>query len=78
MHASDEGESSEFRPVEANSWVEVVSVQMKRGTEKVGSIDDDGSREVVRILMIVGFGSREHDIVVVSFFEDRFGEAAVD
>ena len=52
MHASDEGESSEFRPVEANSLMEVVSVQTKLGTEKVRSPDDDRSREIVMILIL--------------------------
>ena len=52
MHARDAGECSESRLVEADSWVEVVSVQMKRGTEKVRSPDDDRSREIVMILML--------------------------
>ena len=51
-HARDEGECSEFHPVESNSPVEVVSVQMKRGTEKVRSPNDDRSREMVMILMV--------------------------
>ena len=76
IHAREKSACSEFQLVEANSRVEVVSVQMKRGTEKVRSPDDDRSREIVMILMLLS-------VILVNMTvaelvcEDRFGDAAV-
>ena len=76
MHAIDEGGCSEFQLVEANSRVEVVSVQMKRGTEKVRSPDDDRSREILMILILLSMILV--NMTVAEFVcEDTFGDAAV-
>ena len=72
----ERAQGTEFQMVEANSRVEVVSVQMKRGTEKVRSPDDDGSREIVVFLMLCSV-ILVNMTVAELFCEDRFGGAAV-
>ena len=76
MHTRDEGECSEFQTEEASSRVEVASVQMKSGTEKVCSPDDDRPPEMVMILMLLSV-ILVNMTVAELFCEDRFGDAAV-
>ena len=75
-HAAGDAESKRFQPVETSSQMEDFSVSTKRGAEKVDS-PDDRSRETVTILMSFGL-VLENFKVVVSIYEDTFGEVAVD
>ena len=78
MHARDDGDCSDFRPVGVSSGMDDVSVSMKRRAEKVISPEDE-SRQIVTILMSSGLVLVLVIFKVAELFcEDRFGDAAVD